>query len=75
MVSGHTAKHADAGELIGEQLSVVILQLVDLFLLVRRYAVHRLKRLEQEKVLKAWKVNKKEEEERGIIKTHFKHFS
>lgn len=40
VVGGHTSQHADAGQLVREQLSVVFLQLVDLLLVVRRYAVH-----------------------------------
>lgn len=42
MVGGHASHGADAGELVREQLPVVLLQLVDLLLVVRRDAVHRL---------------------------------
>lgn len=40
MISSHTSQHANARELVGEQLSVVFLQLVDLFFIVRRNAIH-----------------------------------
>lgn len=45
VVGGHAAQHADAGELVGEELPVVVLQLADLLLLVGRDAVHRLRRV------------------------------
>lgn len=42
VVGGYASQHADAGQLVCEKLSVVLLQLVDLFVLVRRDAVQRL---------------------------------
>lgn len=42
VVSCHTSQHANAGQLVWEQFSVVFLQLVDLFLIVRGNPVHRL---------------------------------
>lgn len=45
VVGGHAAQHADAGELVGEELPVVVLQLADLLLVVGRDAVHRLRRV------------------------------
>lgn len=44
VVGGHAAQRADAGELVGEELAVVVLQLADLLLLVGRDAVHRLRK-------------------------------
>lgn len=44
VVGSHAAQHADAGELVGEELPVVVLQLVDLLLVMGRDAVDRLRR-------------------------------
>lgn len=43
VISCHASHHANAGKLVREQFSVVLLQLVDLFFVVRRNAIHRLR--------------------------------
>lgn len=45
VVSCYTSQHTDAGQLVGEQLSVVFLQLVDLFFFMRWYAIHWLRKV------------------------------
>ena len=43
VICSHAPQHTDTRQLVWEQLSVILLQLIDFVLIVRRYAVHRLR--------------------------------